>query len=178
MKSTSSVSLYGRKMVSGTNCSDPRTAAISSRRSLSIASNRFLPKNHLDCLSTFQPTGLWTFLLPLSVYLLHLDASIRRAVTWWWPTSGTAEADGVASHWATSSYTCLDHLRHIPGIHANHWATLSYTCLSHLAICIHVIHVYGPLFGPRTAQPACKNICNICRPFGPRRNLPLVPPAT
>ena len=38
---------------------------------------RFLPKNHLDRLSAFQPTAFWIF-LPLSVYLLYLVTSIRR----------------------------------------------------------------------------------------------------
>ena len=74
----------------------------------------------------------------LSVFTCFTWLPPSGAVTWSWPTSGTAEADGVASHWATSSYTCLDHLRHIPGIHANHWATLSYACLSHLAIYVYM----------------------------------------
>ena len=64
------------------------------------------------------------FFFLLSVYLLYSVASIRHTVTWW-STSGTEEADEVASHWATTAlvYLCAtdtvrNQLAEIPATYA------------------------------------------------------------
>lgn len=109
---------------------------------------QFLPHNHLNHLNLNLPPPNWTLsgFQPLGVYLLYSVASIRRAVTWchqWWATSGTAEADGVESHWATT--------------------VLPYTCAcATVALPPQCLHI--PV--PRTAQPASRNTSNICQPLG------------